>query len=65
MKLTLNGRPIETEPELTVQELLKRLDLPGRVAVAVNGEVAPRSQHSLRVLREGDEVEVIQAVAGG
>jgi thiamine biosynthesis protein ThiS len=35
------------------------------VAVAVNREVIPRHEHAKHVLREGDAVEVIQAVAGG
>lgn len=66
MKLTVNGKPMETDPGITVEGLLARLALPPRrLAVAVNGEVLPRSEHPAQVLREGDEIEVIQAVAGG
>jgi sulfur carrier protein len=35
------------------------------VAVAVAGEVVPRSGWSDRTLAEGDQVEVLQAVQGG
>ena len=66
MKLKVNGKPMETDPGITVEELLIRLDLPPRrIAVAVNGEVLPRAEHGAQVLCEGDEIEVIQAVAGG
>lgn len=66
MKFELNGEPFEVEHELTVQALLERLDLRRRrVAVAVNSEVVPRSEVGRVRIREGDRVEVIQAVGGG
>ena len=36
-----------------------------RVAVEVNLEIVPRSQHATRVLREGDRVEIVHAIGGG
>jgi sulfur carrier protein len=66
MNLTVNGKPMEADPGMTVEALLARLSFPPRrLAVAVNGEVLPRSEHPAQILREGDEIEVIQAVAGG
>jgi sulfur carrier protein len=66
MTLRLNGEPYDAAPGLTVAGLLQALGLGGqRVAVAVNGEVAPRSGLDRRRLEEGDVVEVIHAVAGG
>ncbi len=65
MKLSVNGDDYEIEEPATVADLLARLELAGRVAVAVNGEVVPRPRHPERELRAGDEVEVIHAVAGG
>ena len=51
---------------LRVEALLTRLNLSeGRVAIAVNGELSPRSERALRLLQDGDTVEVIHAVAGG
>jgi sulfur carrier protein len=35
------------------------------VAVAVDGEVVPRGQWTSTELREGQKVEVLQAVQGG
>lgn len=66
MRIRLNGKDFETEPEITVGALLARLEIGSRrVAVAVNGHVSPRNEHAAKTLRDGDEVEVIQAVAGG
>lgn len=66
MKVRLNGEPYDARPGMTLGDLLAELNLAGaKVAVAVNGSVAPRTSHSQRQLAEGDEVEVIQAVAGG
>jgi sulfur carrier protein len=66
MRLRLNGEDIETESEITVESLLARLEIGSRrVAVAVNGQVSPRSEHADRKLCDGDDVEVIHAVAGG
>lgn len=66
MKFELNGEPTEIEGELTVGALLTRLDLRRRrVAVAVNQEVIPRSRFDEVPVRDGDRVEVIQAVGGG
>jgi sulfur carrier protein len=66
VRIRLNGEPHEIEPGLTVAGLLETLDLgPGRVAVAVNGEVVPGSRHDAHRLADDDDVEVIHAVAGG
>jgi sulfur carrier protein len=35
------------------------------IAVAVNGEVLPRSEWAATVLRDGDQLEVVTAVQGG
>src|SRR5262245_55856720 len=65
MRLNVNGKPYEVNAGSTVSALLETLALTSRVAVAVNGSVSPRSEHASRVLEDGDNVEVIHAVAGG
>lgn len=63
--IELNGRPTEAAG-LTVSQLLAQVEAPGGgVAVAVNGEVVPCSQHAGHVLCAGDVVEVVTAVQGG
>ena len=62
----LNGERREVETQLTVHSLLHQFDLlERRVAVAINTEVVPKSRFDTAVIREGDRVEVIQAVGGG
>ena len=47
-------------------DLLARLDLTGRrVAVELNLDIVPRSQHDSTRLAEGDRVEVVHAIGGG
>ena len=68
MKLIVNGKEIETAPDVTVEALLVlSLKTDGRdgIAVAVNGEVIPKGSWSQRSLHAGDNVEIIRAVQGG
>lgn len=63
--IELNGRPADAAG-LTVRQLLEQSGAQATgVAVAVNGEVVPCSQHDAYVLRGGDVVEVVTAVQGG
>jgi sulfur carrier protein len=66
MHIQLNGEPYELPEGETVAALLSRLDLTGRrVAVELNLDIVPRSQHVATALREGDQVEVVHAIGGG
>jgi sulfur carrier protein len=66
MRIRLNGEPTDVDGPLTVAELLVRLDLgEAPVAVARNREVVRRGEQERVEVREGDEIEVIRAVAGG
>ncbi|HET9719575.1 MAG TPA: sulfur carrier protein ThiS [Solirubrobacteraceae bacterium] len=68
MRLTVNGQERMLPEGATVQSLVSELGAPesGRgVAVAVDGEVVPRSRWSESPLRAGARVEVLTAVQGG
>lgn len=66
MHIQLNGEPFELPDGATVLALLTRLDLVGRrVAVELNLDIVPRSQHESTALNEGDQVEVVHAIGGG
>ncbi|MEC6744750.1 sulfur carrier protein ThiS [Pseudomonas qingdaonensis] len=66
MRIQLNGEPFELPDGESVAALLARLDLAGRrVAVELNLDIVPRSQHDATALREGDQVEVVHAIGGG
>ena len=64
--ITLNGEPFELSGPLTVTELLSRLDIDARrVAVEHNVVVLKRAAFDETVIREGDQVELVNFVGGG
>lgn len=64
--ITVNGMPREIDSGLDVQGLLKLLSIhSGPVAVEVNGDIVPRSQHADYQLQADDKVEIVQAIGGG
>jgi len=66
VRIVLNGQTRTLEPGATLAALVASLDLGGRrMAVEINEEVIPRSEHADRVLAEGDRVEIVHAVGGG
>ena len=66
MRIQLNGESYELPDGETVAALLARLELTGRrVAVELNQDIVPRSQHVETALTEGDQVEVVHAIGGG
>lgn len=66
MTVTVNGQDADIGPGTTVSALLTRLGAgPSGTAVAVNGEVVPRSAWSRRTVTDGDVLEVLAAVQGG
>lgn len=65
-EITVNGEKRPMPPGRTLAELVRELDLEGRrVAVEVNEEIVPRSEHAEHILNKGDRVEVVAAIGGG
>jgi sulfur carrier protein len=67
MRIQLNGRATELTPLATVADAVEASGAEARrgVAVAVEGEVVPRSEWDSTLLRDGQHVEVLHAVQGG
>ena len=66
MKVLVNGEPTLLDDGTTVHVLATAvLDRPRGVAVAINGEVVPRSAWATTELRDDDRVEVVTARQGG
>lgn len=64
--VTLNGEPRSVLDGTTVAVVVAELDRgPAGVAVAINGDVVPRSQWAARMLEANDRVEVLAAAQGG
>ena len=66
IRLQVNGERREFDRDLTVSELLEELEVGApAIAVEVNKDVVPRSEHGACVLRDGDRVEIVTFVGGG
>jgi sulfur carrier protein len=66
MRVFLNGEEKAIGDALTVSQLLRGLGLgERRIAVEINREIVPRSQHAAHRLKHDDRIEVVFAVGGG
>ena len=70
MRTTVNGKPRETDAggasEMALLAFLAAHDVnPKLVAVAINGDVIPKSTFGDAVVREGDAIEIVRMVGGG
>jgi sulfur carrier protein len=66
MTIRLNGDAYAVPGPLSVTELLTRLDIdPRRVAVELNLAVVKKPAYDEAVIKDGDEVEIVNFVGGG
>lgn len=67
MHLIVNGEQFELRhPSPNIVMLLDAMSLQGqRVAVEVNQNIVPKSEHESHVLQAQDKIEVVRAIGGG
>ncbi len=68
VRIKVNGEEKSFDKELSVMELITALGIRFRevgLAVALNGEVVPKSEYERTIVRDGDSVEIVQLVGGG
>lgn len=66
MVIQLNGEPQEIASGTTLGTLLETLEMTQqRIAVEINLNIIPRSQHNETVLQANDKVELVRAIGGG
>ncbi len=66
IQVTVNGENRELPKNSTVAHLVESLELTGkRIAVELNGEIVPKSQHATTQLPAGANLEIVVAVGGG
>jgi sulfur carrier protein len=66
MQVEVNGNAMELPAGATIATLIEQLALAGkRLAVEVNEDIVPRSQHPEFTLSDGDRIEVVHAIGGG
>ena len=66
MTIYINGLPLVLDRPISLADLLARQHLDrGGIAVALNREVVQRRHWASVEVKEGERVEILQAVAGG
>ncbi len=66
MQISLNGSDTSLDENTSLKQLLINLHLEGkRLAVEINGDIIPKSQHESHLIHEGDKIEIVQAIGGG
>ena len=67
MQVLINGKPTSLEKALTLEQLLKNLNINQghSFAVALNAEVIAKTRMANINVKDGDTLEIIRATAGG
>lgn len=66
VEICLNGKLRQLPKATTLTEMLVADGLLGkRIAVELNGQIVPKSQHGITTLAAGDQLEIVVAVGGG
>lgn len=66
MEIMVNGESRMLTGPTSVYQLLQACELDlHRIAVELNEEILPRSQHQKRQLCAGDRLEIVHAIGGG
>ena len=66
VKITVNGKPMDVEPGLTIEGLLTLLNVKREfMAVALNRDVLTKSSYDTVKLSEGDKIEIVRPMGGG
>ena len=66
MTIRLNGDSREISGPLSISALLEQLEIDARrVAVELNTAVVKKAAYDSSVIKDGDEVEIVNFVGGG
>ena len=66
IEITVNGNSRQLSESSSVMDLVDVMAIKGkRIAIEVNGEIVPASQHADHLLAAGDKVEIVGAIGGG
>ncbi len=64
--VNVNGKTQQTSSQSTLEDLINQLGLSAkRIAVEMNGQIIPKSQHKNTPLTEHATLEIVVAVGGG
>ena len=66
MNVHVNGKVESLPTDCSITILIEQMDLVGkRIAVELNLDIVPKSEHLQTLLKESDIVEIVHAIGGG
>ena len=66
MKITVNGKKLDVNPDTTLNALLEELKIEEQgMAVELNMEVVPKSRYKDTLIKNNDTLEIIRMAGGG
>jgi sulfur carrier protein len=66
LDVIVNGESKTLSGPVSVKQLIQDMGLlDKRIAIEINGEIVPASQHSSVKLSSGDNIEIVGAIGGG
>lgn len=66
MNIQVNGEVMLLPEDCSVSMLIEQMGLAGkRIAVELNLDIVPKSEHQHTTLKLGDVVEIVHAIGGG
>jgi len=66
MQVIINGKAMEFQEKTTIEDILNKLSLDGKVmAAAVNMEIVKQDKWDEYVLEDNDRLELLDFVGGG
>jgi thiamine biosynthesis protein ThiS len=66
IKIKLNGKNLSIDQNLTVSNLMKKLNIPlNKVAIELNKKIIDKKQLTKIALNNKDNLEIVQFIGGG
>ncbi|MEG3591723.1 MAG: sulfur carrier protein ThiS [Pseudomonadota bacterium] len=66
MNVTINGKQKNVTGNTTVTNLFLKFNIKTKnIALELNGEILPKSEWLNYIVKEGDTIEIVEAIGGG
>ena len=66
MNILLNNKSETLFDGTTIQKLLEGKNIKNKyIAVEINENIIPKSNHNTYIIKDGDKIEIITAIGGG
>ena len=66
IEVHINGEPKQLATTCSVADMLVHLNIKSRaIAIECNGEIVTRENYPVRLLKAGDQIEVVTLAGGG